>query len=152
MLADPHKSHSPCLLSTTLLRSTTLFSLNTMIFASFALLSGMVLSATAAPGYSPPAPVTHWIDVGNDNAELFYPPYIVSQQTGHHISTIVLTHLSFRPPVLETRSPSSSTSRTTLSPSPALKNHALLFMAGPTLACASHLSRPACFLICLGTA
>ena len=160
MLAGPHQSHSPSLLSTTLLRSTTLFSRNTMIFASFALLSGMVLSATAAPGYyppapgySPPAPVTHWVDVSNDNAELFYnPPYIVSQQSRHYISTLVLTHLSFRAPMLETRSHSSSIPRTTLSPNPALKNHALLFMAEPTPACASHLSRHACFLICLGTA
>ena len=93
MLACPHQSHSHSLLSTTL-RSTTLFSRNTMIFASFALLSGMVLSASAAPWYSPPAPVTHWVDVSNDNAELFYnPPYIVSQQTGHLISTVVLTRL-----------------------------------------------------------
>jgi len=153
MLACPHQSHSPSLLSTTLLRSTTLFSRNTMIFASFALLSGMVLSASAAPWYSPPAPVTHWVEVSNDNAELFYnPPYIVSRQTGHYISTLVLTPLSFRAPLLETRSHSGSTPRTTLSPSPALNIRALLFMAESTLACASHLSRPACFLTCLGTA
>ena len=86
-----------------------------MIFTSFALLSGMILSASAAPGYSPPAPVTHWVDVSNDNADLIYnPPYIVSQQSGHYISTVVLTRIFFSPPLLETPSRSSSIPRTTL--------------------------------------
>ncbi|KAI0277924.1 hypothetical protein BGY98DRAFT_934082 [Russula aff. rugulosa BPL654] len=48
-----------------------------MIFTSLALLSGMVLSASAAPWYSPPAPVTHCVNVSNDTAGLIYdPPYI----------------------------------------------------------------------------
>ena len=50
-----------------------------MKFASLALLSGMALSASAAPWYSPPAPVTHYVNVSNDTAGLLYdPPYIVS--------------------------------------------------------------------------
>ena len=62
------------------------FSRNIMIFASLALLSGMILSASAAPWYSPPAPVTqyapitHYVNVSNDTAGLLYdPPYVVSQ-------------------------------------------------------------------------
>jgi hypothetical protein len=51
-----------------------------MIFASLALLSGMALFSSAAPGYTPCAPVTHYVNVSNDTAGLFYdPPYIVSQ-------------------------------------------------------------------------
>ena len=51
-----------------------------MIFASLALLSGMVLFSSAAPWYSPPASVTHYVNVSNDTAGLMYdPPYIVSQ-------------------------------------------------------------------------
>ena len=62
-----------------------------MIFTSLALLSGMVLFSSAAPWYSPPAPVTHYIDVSNATAGLFYnPPYIVSQPSSHYISTFVL--------------------------------------------------------------
>lgn len=50
-----------------------------MIFASLALLSGMVLFSSAAPWYSPPAPATHYVNVSNDTAGLLYdPPYIVS--------------------------------------------------------------------------
>jgi len=51
-----------------------------MIFSTLALLSGMVLFTSAAPWYSPPAPVTHYVNVSNDTAGLLYdPPYIVSQ-------------------------------------------------------------------------
>jgi hypothetical protein len=65
-----------------------------MIFASLALLSGMVLFSSAAPWYSPPAPVTHHVNVSNDTAGLLYdPPYIVSQSRSH-ISTVVLIRLS----------------------------------------------------------
>ncbi len=86
MLADPHQSHSPCPLYSPNLLYFSLpvyFSRNIMIFASLALLSGMVLSASAAPWYSPPAlvpaPVIHWVNVSNNTAGLTYdPPYIVS--------------------------------------------------------------------------
>jgi hypothetical protein len=94
MLACPHQSHSPCLLSTSLLFSTSLFLRNTMIFASLALLSGMVLFTSAAPWYSPPAPVTHWVNVSNDTAGLLYdPPYIVSQSSSHYIERCADTPL-----------------------------------------------------------
>ena len=65
-----------------------------MILPSLALLSGMVLFTSAAPWYSPPAPVTHYVNVSNDTAGLLYdPPYIVSQPS-HFISTFVLIRLS----------------------------------------------------------
>ena len=112
-----------------------------MIFTSFALLSGMVLFSSAAP-WSPPAPITHYVNVSNDTAGLIYdPPYIVSQSNGHYIWVVVLTHISSRAPRLETPFRSSSIPRTTLLHSPALTHHALLFMAEPTLACASYLSK-----------
>jgi hypothetical protein len=66
-----------------------------MIFTSLALLSGMVLFTSAAPWYSPPEPVIHWVNVSNDTAGLLYdPPYIVSQPSSHYVSTVVLTHAS----------------------------------------------------------
>ena len=69
-----------------------------MIFASLALLSGLVLSSSAAPWYSPsPAPVTHYVNVSNDTAGLIYdPPYIVRQPSSHLISILVLIRLSDR--------------------------------------------------------
>jgi hypothetical protein len=109
MLPCPHNSHTPYLLSTSLF-----FLRNTMIFTSLALLSGMVLSASAAPWYSPPAPVTHCVNVSNDTAGLIYdPPYIVSQPSSHFISTFVLICFSFRVPHLEISSRSRSIPRTT---------------------------------------
>ena len=85
-----------------------------MIFTSLALLSGMVLFSSAAP-WSPPAPVTHYVNVSNDTAGLIYdPPYIVSQASSHYISTFVLMCFLFRVPRLETPSRSSSIPRTTL--------------------------------------
>ena len=91
------------------------FSRTIMIFASLALLSGMVLLSSAAPWYSPPAPVTHYVNVSNDTAGLLYdPPYIVSKLKRHHASTLVLTRPSSRTPGLETPSRSSSIPRTTL--------------------------------------
>ena len=112
-----------------------------MIFTSLALLSGMVLFSSAAP-WSPPAPVTHYVNVSNDTAGLIYdPPYIVSQASSHYILTFVLMCFLFRAPRLETPSRSSSIPRTTLLLSPALTHHALLFMAELTLACASYLSK-----------
>ena len=49
-----------------------------MILPSLALLSGIVLFSSAAPSYSPPTPVTHYVNVSNDSGGLFYdPPYIV---------------------------------------------------------------------------
>ena len=93
VLASPHKSHSPCLLS--LLVYSVLR--NTMIFTSLALLSGMVLFSSAAPWYSPPAPVTHCVNVSNDTAGLIFdPPYIVSQPSSHYILTVVLTRPIFQ--------------------------------------------------------
>ena len=57
-----------------------------MIFTSLALLSGMVLFSSAAPWYSPPAPVTHCVNVSNDTAGLIFdPPFIVSQASSHYI-------------------------------------------------------------------
>jgi len=57
-----------------------------MILPSLALLSGMVLFISAAPGYSPPSTVTHCVDVSDDDADLlYYPPYIVSQSRCHYI-------------------------------------------------------------------
>src|ERR1700679_4255058 len=51
-----------------------------MILPSLALLSGMVLFSSAAPSHSPPAPITHYVNVSNDTAGLIYdPPHIVSQ-------------------------------------------------------------------------
>jgi hypothetical protein len=86
-----------------------------MILPSLALLSGMVLFSSAAPWYSPPAPVTHYVNVSNDTAGLLYdPPYIVSQLSSHYISTFVLICLLFRALRLETPSRSSSILRTTL--------------------------------------
>ena len=68
-----------------------------MIFASLALLSGMILSPSAAPWYSPPAPVAHYVNVSNDTAGLIYdPPYIVSKPSSHFISILVLIRLSDR--------------------------------------------------------
>ena len=85
-----------------------------MIFTSLALLSGMVLSASAAPWYSPPAPVSHYVNVSNDTAGLIYdPPYIVSQPISHHISTFVLICFLFRAPRLATPSGSSFIPRIT---------------------------------------
>jgi hypothetical protein len=58
-----------------------------MIFTTLALLSGMVLFTSAAPWYSPPAPVTHYVNVSNDTAGLLYdPPYIVSQPQSLYIA------------------------------------------------------------------
>ncbi len=86
-----------------------------MIFTSLALLSGMVLFASAAPWYSSPDPVTHYVNVSNDTAGLLFDPsYIVSQPSSHYISTVVLIRLSFSPLRLETPSSSHSTPRTTL--------------------------------------
>ena len=86
-----------------------------MIFASLALLSGMVLFSSAAPWYSPPAPVTHYVNVSNDTAGLLYdPPYIVSQPSSHYISAVVLTRLFFRPQRLVTPCRSSFIPRITL--------------------------------------
>ena len=86
-----------------------------MIFSSLALLSGMVLFTSAAPWYSPPAPVTHYVNVSNNTAGLLYdPPYIVSQPNSHYVSTVVLTYFTYRAPRLETPSRSSSIPRTTL--------------------------------------
>ena len=75
-----------------------IFTRNIMIFASLALLSGMVLFSNAAPGNSTPtsgnppsAMVTHLVNVSNDTAGLLYdPPYIVSQPNSHSIPTLVL--------------------------------------------------------------
>jgi O-glycosyl hydrolase len=65
-----------------------------MILPSLALLSGMVLFSSAAP-WSPPASVTHYVNVSNDTAGLLYdPPYIVSQPRRQYISTFVLIRLS----------------------------------------------------------
>jgi hypothetical protein len=110
MLAVPHNSHTPCLLSLLIY-----FSRNIMILPSLALLSGMVLFTSAAPWYSPPAPVTHYVNVSNDTAGLLYdPPYIVSPLSSHYISTFVLICLLFRALRLGTLSRSSSILRTTL--------------------------------------
>src|SRR6267154_652112 len=74
-----------------------IFLRNTMILPSLALLSGMVLFTSAAPWYSPPASVTHYVNVSNDTAGLLYdPPYIVSQSSSHYISTFVLISCSER--------------------------------------------------------
>ncbi|KAN0108992.1 putative plastocyanin-like domain protein [Russula decolorans] len=83
MLAGPHQS--PCPLSTSLV---IYFSRNTMIFrvTSLALLSGMVLFTSAAPWYSPPAPVTHYVNVSNDTAGLLYDPPYISAAVGDTVS------------------------------------------------------------------
>ncbi|KAN0108989.1 hypothetical protein V8E52_009772 [Russula decolorans] len=62
------------------------FSRNTMILPSLALLSGMVLFTSAAPWYSPPAPVTHYVNVSNDTAGLLYDPPYISATPGDTVS------------------------------------------------------------------
>jgi hypothetical protein len=70
------------------------FSRNTMIFASLALLSGMVLFSSAAPWHSPSAPITHYVNVSNDTAGLLYDPsYIVSQPQSIYIDRCADTPL-----------------------------------------------------------
>jgi hypothetical protein len=65
-----------------------------MIFASLALLSGMVLFSSAAPWHSPSAPITHHVNVSNDTAGLLYdPPYIVSQPQSLYIDRCADTPL-----------------------------------------------------------
>ena len=113
ILAGLHKSRIPFLVSTCL------FSRNTMIFTSLALLSGMVLFPSAAPlfhdrHYSHNE-VVHIVNVSNDTAGLvFDPSYVVSKQTcsSHHIP-LVLTILSSRPPKRESASRLFSIKRTT---------------------------------------
>jgi len=56
-----------------------------MIFSSLALLSGMVLFSSAAP-LSSPAPVTHWVNVSNNNASLIYDPSYINANLGDTIS------------------------------------------------------------------
>jgi len=57
-----------------------------MILPSLALLSGMVLFTSAAPWYSPPAPVTHYVNVSNDTAGLLYDPPYISATPGDTVS------------------------------------------------------------------
>jgi len=65
-----------------------------MIFPTLALLSGMVLFSSAAPSgwYSPgeytPTPVTHYVNVSNDNAGLLYDPPYINAKVGERISFI----------------------------------------------------------------
>ena len=109
MLACSPKSVTP----STFLLTTSLFFF-TMIFTSLALLSGMVLVSNAAPFSSRADPVVHVVSVSNAAGALAYdPPFIVSQPSGHYVSTVVLTRLSFRPPRPGTSSRSNSFPRTT---------------------------------------
>jgi plastocyanin len=75
-----------------------------MIFPSLALLSGMVLSASAAPYYYSPAPVTHSVNVSNDTAGLVFEPPYISAAAGDtvkftfHIKNHTVTQSSFDAP------------------------------------------------------